>query len=229
MARRVGAPRVVLEASVGSTQDLAHALGSQGAESGTIVLADEQTAGRGRAGRPWSSPPGAGIWLSALLRPGATPVGGALAIRAGLAVRSALSEAVPGARVSLKWPNDIVHAERKLGGVLCEARWTGGRLGWVAVGVGLNVHGPIAPSVAGTAMALAELDAGVSRLGVLEALVPRLVALADRPAELAEAERAEYLERLWTPPGEKVVGVDPDGALRVRAADGRLVRRTDAA
>ncbi len=229
LALRVGAPRAAIESSLGSTQDLAHALAAEGAPSGTVVLADEQTAGRGRAGRRWWSPPGAGIWLSLVLRPRQAPVGGALAIRVGSALRDALAVAAPPAAVALKWPNDLVHEGRKIGGVLCEARWSGGQLGWVAVGAGLNVHGPLDRAVADVAAVLADLAPGVSRLGVLEALVPRLIALAERPATLADAERAAYLSHLWMPPGESAVGLDPDGALRLRNADGRLERRTDAA
>ena len=228
LARRTRAPRAIIRASVPSVMDIAHELGEQGAPSGTIVIADEQTAGRGRAGRQWFSPPGAGLWLAMLLRPSSPPSGGALAIRVGLAVRDALSQAADLA-AGLKWPNDIVVAGQKLGGVLCEARWTGAQLGWIAAGVGLNVHGPLAPEVRASATAIRELVPGVSRIAVLEELAPRVAAVAAAPGPLQADERAAYLACLWMPPGtEAVLGIEPDGALLVRTAEGRVVRRTEA-
>lgn len=230
VARLTGAPRLALHASVPSALDVVHALGAAGAPSGSCALTEEQTAGRGRAGRRWHSPPGAGIWLAVLLRPAAPPLGGALAIRAGLAAHQALRLTVPRLAANLKWPNDIVVAGRKLGGILCEARWSGERPGWIAVGVGLNVHGPVAPDVRDLAAAVADVDPGASRVGILAELVPRLTALASRPAALDDAERAAYLRSLWMPPGEgPVLGIDPDGALVVRRPDGSLDRRVDAA
>src|SRR3989442_8595879 len=83
---RLGAHAVVLLQTTPSALDVAHDLGSRGEPGGTLVLADEQTAGRGRYGRRWISPLGGGIWLALLLRPRQPPAGGALALRAGLEV-----------------------------------------------------------------------------------------------------------------------------------------------
>ena len=229
LARLTGAGRVSLHDTLPSTQDVAHELGGQGAPGGTIVLADSQSAGRGRGGRSWQSPPGAGIWLSIVLRPAAAPAGGALALRAGLAVQDALRVATPGAAPDLKWPNDIVLAGRKLGGILCEARWSHERLAWIAVGVGLNVLGPVPETLRDAAIALVDADATATRLGLLEQIVPRLAALAGCPPALSAAERERFLDALWMPPGyDPVVGLEPDGALLVRGADGSVVRRTEA-
>jgi len=227
LAHRTGAPRAVLLSDVASTQDTLHALAAEGAPSGTMVLADTQTAGRGRQGRRWLSPAGRGVWLSVLLRPAAPPAGGSLAIRCGLAVVEALTALAPVLGPRLKWPNDIMVAGRKAGGILCEARWSGEKIGWIAVGIGLNVHGPV-EGLQGRAIALGEMAGGVTRLDVVAALVPRIAALGAAPAELDAAMQARFLASRWPATGTDVVGLAPDGALLVRESDGSVLRRTDA-
>ncbi len=226
LERLTGAPLVVLQSSIPSTQDEAHRLGAEGAPGGAVVLADAQTAGRGRLGRTWHSPAGAGVWLSVLLRPSARTEGGALAIRAGLATAEALAAAAPAVAARLRWPNDVMVADRKAGGILCESRRGGGAAGWVAVGIGLNVRGPLDPAVRGRAIGLADVAPEVSRLAVVAALVPRLRALEARPASLTEEERRAFLRSEWRDPGAgDTVDLDPDGALVVRNTDGALDRR----
>lgn len=224
LAGLLGVPLVRLHDSVPSTLDLAHELGAAGAPHGAIVLAEEQTAGRGRQGRPWRSPMG-GVWLAMLARPEQPPVGGALAVRVGLAAMAAVAEAVPESAPRLKWPNDLIVAGRKAGGVLCEACWTGARLAWVAVGVGINVRGPVAAELRETAIALEDVAPAVTRIAVLAALAPRLLATRDDGAALTAPERAAFLASCW-PDGTGVPErLDPDGALIVRTAAG-LERRT---
>lgn len=130
---------------VASTNDEARALAQAGAPHGAAVLAREQTRGRGTKGRAWHSPPGLGLYASFVLRgPGAgtIPSPHLLPLAAGLAALDAVSAAA-GIQAGLKWPNDIVHGGRKLGGILTEAV-TGAPGGdFAVVGVGLNVgHGP---------------------------------------------------------------------------------------
>lgn len=187
--RRTGAARVELRGSVGSALDVAHELAAAGAPHGLLVLADEQTAGRGRAGRNWHSPAGGGLWAVALLRPEVAPSAGALAIRVGLMTVRAVEEVAPRAAPRLKWPNDLMVRGRKAGGVLCEARWQGGRLGWVAVGVGVNVKGPVAPSLKQTAIALKDAEAQLTRVRLLEALAPRLWGAAVLPSSRTGSAR----------------------------------------
>ena len=130
---------------VPSTNDEARALALAGAAHGTAVLAGEQTRGRGTKGRAWHSPPGLGLYASFVLRgPGGGPVPfpHLLPLAAGLAASDAVLEA-SGLEAAVKWPNDLVVAGRKLGGILSEAvtRAPGGD--FAVVGVGLNVgHGP---------------------------------------------------------------------------------------
>jgi len=214
---------------VGSTLDVAHELAAAGAPHGLLVLADEQTAGRGRQGRSWHSPAGAGVWVVALLRPEVPPSPGALAIRVGLRLVEAVAEVAPRARPGLKWPNDLIVRHRKAGGVLCEARWQGTALGWIAVGVGVNVRGPLAPALRHSAIALKAAEATVSRIRLLEALAPRLWDAA-APAVLDAAEQEAFVRLRWhadggPDPDAGAVGIDRDGALLVPAPDGSLDRR----
>ncbi|MBI4408240.1 MAG: biotin--[acetyl-CoA-carboxylase] ligase [Gemmatimonadetes bacterium] len=227
LERLTGAPFVEIHASLPSTLDVAHELGARGAPSGALVLADEQTAGRGRHGRAWHSPAGAGLWLAVLLRPARAPVGGALAIRAGLAAVDAIAHAVPEVGPRLRWPNDLIAAGRKAGGILCEARWSGERLGWAAVGVGINVRGPVPVELADRAIALQDLALGLTRVVLLAALAPRIAALADRPPELEDGEREQFGAVCWVE-GEgarDAATVDREGALLVRTGAGLLDRR----
>lgn len=224
LTRLLGVPLVRLHDSVPSTLDLAHELGEAGAPHGSLVLAQVQTAGRGRHGRAWASPMG-GIWLAMLARPSEPPHGGALAVRVGLLAREAVEEAAPRTAPRLKWPNDLIVADRKAGGVLCEATWTGSRLAWVAIGVGINVRGPIAPAVAATAIALDDVADGVTRVAVLAALVPRLFATDRAPATLTDAERQAFRRVAWPVPDGEIEGIESDGALIVRTPRG-TERRT---
>lgn len=209
---------------VSSTLDVVHEKAAAGAPAGIVVLADEQVAGRGRQGRPWSSPPGAGIWLGYLVRPAQRLEGALLAIRVGLAVATTLEEL--GASPALKWPNDVLLHGRKLAGILCEARWTGADLSWIAVGIGMNVHGPMRGELAQTAIALDEVLPHVTRAQVLHPLVARLHRLA-MAAELSAVERAAYGRYDWLagrrvsrPIAGTVEGLGSDGALLVRTGAG---------
>jgi BirA family transcriptional regulator, biotin operon repressor / biotin---[acetyl-CoA-carboxylase] ligase len=120
---------------VGSTNERAKDLAVAGAPGGLVVTADEQTAGRGRRGTAWFAPPGSCLLYSGLVRPFASDHGGLLPLAVPLAVCEA-AEAVAPVRCQVKWPNDVWIDERKVAGVLVEARPDEG---WAVVGVGLNV------------------------------------------------------------------------------------------
>jgi BirA family biotin operon repressor/biotin-[acetyl-CoA-carboxylase] ligase len=131
--------------TVPSTNDAARALALQGAAHGTAVLAKEQTRGRGTKGRLWHSPAGLGLYSSFILRGpdgGPVPFPHLVPLAAGLAAADAVLE-TSGVECGLKWPNDIVHGGRKLGGILSEGVSGGAAGDFVVVGIGLNVgHGP---------------------------------------------------------------------------------------
>jgi BirA family biotin operon repressor/biotin-[acetyl-CoA-carboxylase] ligase len=220
LAAALHLPRVVLFAEVGSTLDVTHRLGTEGADAGTLVLADQQTAGRGRLGRSWQSDRGAGIWLTLLERPTHDDALGVLALRLALTLAPAL-EIYAEAPVRLKWPNDIFVGDKKLAGILVEARWRGARLDWLAVGVGINVRVP--QRVGG-----ASLKDGVERVAVLRDVIPGLRSAVTSRGSLTEKELARFrardlaFGRHSTAPGCGIVaGVRADGALLVDADTGR--------
>jgi BirA family biotin operon repressor/biotin-[acetyl-CoA-carboxylase] ligase len=188
LAAMLDLPRVELRERVTSTLDVAHALGGSGASAGTLVLAEEQTAGRGRGGRAWRSEHGAGIWLTLLERPADADAIELLSIRVGLRAAAALDR-YAAERVALKWPNDLYVGARKLGGVLIEARWRDERPEWVAIGVGLNVRVPEGVTEA------ASLEPGTDRGALLAELIPALRAAAAARGPLSDAELSRYATR----------------------------------
>ncbi|MBA3891409.1 MAG: biotin--[acetyl-CoA-carboxylase] ligase, partial [Gemmatimonadaceae bacterium] len=186
-----GVPAVTLFETVPSTMDVAHALAETGAPAGTVVLADAQEAGRGRHGRTWTSEPGRGVWLSVVERPDDTSGTDVLSLRIGLAIAEVLEELAP-APIRLKWPNDVFVADGKLGGILSEGRWRSGRLEWLVIGVGVNVH---APATASAGVRAGALRPGVTRLAVLERLVPAIRAAAAAAGPLDAGELARFHAR----------------------------------
>lgn len=136
MGMKIG-ERVIRVESCSSTNDMAHEMAIQGEEEGTVIVAEEQTKGRGTKGRKWYSPRGKGIYISVILRPQKRNLS-LLPLAMGLAVRDALLESA-GIPVQLKWPNDLVCGGKKLGGILCEASFRGNDVGYVVLGLGLNL------------------------------------------------------------------------------------------
>lgn len=219
-------PRLYRYERVDSTMDLVHALGENGAETGTAVLALEQLAGRGSRGRSWHSPPG-GLWLSVLYRP---PLAGAvevMSLRVGLVVAESLDPLLRDP-VRLKWPNDLMLGERKAGGILCEARWQGQVLEWVAVGIGLNVQNSLPDGIRQNATSLALEQPGITTDQVAGRVVAALEGIdlgAERltAAELNRFRRRDWLDgrELRAPAVGLAAGIAPDGALVVQRPDGR--------
>jgi BirA family biotin operon repressor/biotin-[acetyl-CoA-carboxylase] ligase len=224
LALRWDVPRVRLFDVVGSTLDVAHTEADAGADAGTVILAEAQSAGRGRLGRSWRSEPGAGIWLTLLERTTDITAPEVLALRVGIAAARALDK-VAGRQVSLKWPNDLYLGEGKLAGVLIEARWREGLPEWVAVGIGINVRPPASEARA------AGLPEGVRRLEVLDALIPGIRFAARRTGWLTRMELAEFEardmargRRCVSPEIGVVAGMDETGALLVDADPPRAGR-----
>lgn len=209
-----------------STQDEAHRLAAEGAAHGTAVAAREMFAGRGTRGRRWVAERG-GLWLSVVCRPVETAAAECLSVRVGLAVAGALEAAVGGLEVQLKWPNDLMLGARKVGGILCEARWQGDEPAWIVVGVGLNVANRLGPDLGDEAARLA--DAGWN--GGLEALaefVAEAVAgAAGEGGALSRSELTAFTGRDWlrgrqleAPELGRADGITTLGWLRVRRDDG---------
>jgi BirA family biotin operon repressor/biotin-[acetyl-CoA-carboxylase] ligase len=216
---------------VGSTNDVAAALAAAGARTGTLVAADTQRAGRGRQGRAWSSPAGAGLYVSAVLRPGAR-VPPLVTLAAGLAVAEGV-EAATGLRAGLKWPNDLLVGTRKLAGILTESCvQPEGAAPALVLGIGLNVrraaHPP--PLVEVVTSIEDELGRDVDRgLVLAECLVALAARWADLLARRDDAVLAAWRTRaLLDRPVEWDAGrgvaedIDATGALVVRTARGRV-------
>jgi BirA family biotin operon repressor/biotin-[acetyl-CoA-carboxylase] ligase len=235
---RAGLPPIVHVPSIGSTNDEALSLAADGAAEFTSVLADEQRAGRGRRGKSWASPPGAGMYLSIIVRDeGLGAQVPLVTMAAGVAVAEAVVD-VSGLPVELKWPNDLVIGRpwRKLAGILCEASALGTPQGVMVVGVGVNLQrAAYPPEVAGRATCLdAESDRPVALVDLVVATLSRV---REHVGQLREGRGAAVLAR-WRQFGREALdnrpvswhdgqgsrrgwacGVSDTGALLVRAAD----------
>ena len=213
--------------AVGSTQDEAHRLAAGGAAHGSAVAARVQTGGRGTRGRAWVSGLG-GLWLSVVCRPGPGAATEVVGLRVGLALADLLDRILPPPlRVTLKWPNDLYLGPKKLGGVLAEARWQGDVLGWMVIGVGINLQNELAAELEPTAARLADCGVSVDPAS-LAAPVARAVAdSASHAAPLSAAEVAAFDSRDWLrgravslPAPGIAEGITAGGRLRVRSAEG---------
>ncbi len=221
--------QIIRLTTVDSTMDLLHGLAGDGAEAGTVVVAGEQAGGRGSRGRGWQSPLG-GLWLSVLFRPQAASGVELFGLRIGLAVADAIEALGPGVPVDIKWPNDLMVGDRKLGGILCEARWQGESLAWVVAGVGINVANPIPEDLVGIATALDERLPGITPDLVEPEVTARLRSLGTpserlRPAEVAGLRQRDWLcgRRLSAPAAGTAAGISDEGALLVRSDSGTTV------
>jgi len=184
--------RVLWYAEVGSTNDVAAALADRGEPEGTVVVADAQSAGRGRHGRAWASPPGAGLYLSTVTRPAAHAVG-LLTIAAGVAIADGI-QAATGLQPQLKWPNDIYMDRRKLAGILAEAGSSLTGAQYVVLGCGINLMpASYPPDVAARASCIeSELGRPIDR-GLL--MVQCLIALQLRYRDLQSNAGAAVIGR----------------------------------
>ena len=224
----------------GSTNDVAKGKAAQGAPEGMVVLADEQTAGRGRLGRRWVAPPGTCLLCSILFRPNLPPTQAQrLAMVCALAAADAVED-VAGLRVGLKWPNDLIveikppssnsrpqimdhkpqissrksHGWRKLAGVLTESGVIGERLEFIVVGIGINVNvlpGDLVGLAPDATSIRAETGQEVDRARLLAVLLAG-VEVRYESLQAGESPRAEWAARLATL-GQTVQVATPDGVI----------------
>lgn len=223
---------------IDSTNRVALDLGHAGAPEGTLVLAEEQTAGKGRAGRRWHSERASGIYLTLLLRPPLAPVQAPLlTLLAGLSVRGAI-EAHTGLIPDLKWPNDLLLDGRKLGGILTEMHAEPGAIRFVIIGIGLNVNQARFPAeLAPIATSLRAASGRThSRIELLTRLLRQFESdynrfLREGPAWVIEEFQAVSSfakgKRVRVSDGRDqytgtTTGLSPEGLLHVRREDGRI-------
>ncbi|MEK6407060.1 MAG: biotin--[acetyl-CoA-carboxylase] ligase [Acidobacteriota bacterium] len=162
--------------TVSSTNDIAKELAASGAPEGLCVIAREQTSGRGRQGRSWSSPPGEGLYLSLILRPAIKAADSAvITLAAAVAVAEALAAdfQVP---ADIKWPNDVLASGRKICGILVESAIENNRLQYAVMGIGVNVAQRIFPPEIGESATSLSLETGrpVAPEDFLKPLLDRL-------------------------------------------------------
>ena len=211
----IGTPRVHLRLT-DSTNERAKELALGGAPHGTLVTADEQSAGRGRQGRVWTAPPRSAVLMSLITR--------RLAPTLPLAAAVAVCDALP-ARCEIKWPNDIWLERRKLAGILVEGR---PQDGWAVVGIGLNVTTEAFPperTELATSLRLAGVELDTE--SVLAALLVSLDEWLEAPAGAVlgawserDALRGERVS--WADGEGTALGIDASGALVVETEAGRV-------
>jgi BirA family biotin operon repressor/biotin-[acetyl-CoA-carboxylase] ligase len=242
--RRIG-ERIDRLPIVESTNGSAFEAAAAGAPDGTAIVADAQRAGRGRLGRHWSSPAGCNLYLSILLRgPFPQTVVTALPFLAAVSTRDAIRDVIgeaAGVTVHIKWPNDLIINDRKVGGILVEARSAGGETLVAVVGIGLNVNWPsraMPDELKATATSLEqELGRPLDRSGLLTAVLHRF----DHGYGRLRKEGAMWLIEEWSrscqtlgqtveiettsgPLTGLAEAVEPGGLLRLRHTDGSSSR-----
>jgi BirA family biotin operon repressor/biotin-[acetyl-CoA-carboxylase] ligase len=223
--------RIEYFSTIGSTNDIASARAASGDHEGAVFVADAQTSGRGRRGRTWFSPQGAGLYVSTILAPARSRDGERATLLTTLAAGVALVEGIrqaTGLAAALKWPNDLAVGKRKLAGILAEGAGEA-----VVLGYGINVGSArYPPDLAERVTSLeSELGRAVDRPRVF---VETLIALSNRYDDLLEG-RFDAILDAWrslapsavgarvswtTPAGEQTgitAGIDDRGALLVKA------------
>ena len=224
---------------IDSTNRVALELGHAGEPEGALVLAEEQTAGRGRAGRNWHSERATGTYVTLLLRPKLAPVQAPLlTMMAGLSAHAAV-EATTGLAVDLKWPNDLLVRGKKLGGILTEMHAEPGQIRFVIVGIGLNVNQEKFTGELANAATSLRLETGKtqSRMELLVRLlrefesdynrllregVSSLVKRFEVVSSYASGKRVRVTNGTESYLGT-TAGLGPEGLLQVERDDGRVV------
>lgn len=204
--------------AVDSTNRVAAELARRGGLEGTVVVADAQSAGRGRRGRRWESPAGENLYFSVLLTPNVGPARvPQLALVAAVAVHEGLAECCPQIPALIKWPNDILVGGRKAAGILCEASLEADHVHRAILGVGINVNGTSVPRALRATATTLRIAGGreVSRPALLGAILNRLEALyrgwlqvGDLSGLLASFEEYSALN------GRTVAAESPSGVVR---------------
>jgi BirA family transcriptional regulator, biotin operon repressor / biotin---[acetyl-CoA-carboxylase] ligase len=222
---------------IDSTNTVALRMASDGAHHGTVVLAEEQTAGRGRFGRAWYSEKSSGIYVSIILRPPLAPSAApVLTLMAGVAAQAAIDRATSLA-TDIRWPNDLLLNGRKLCGILTEMNAEVDRLHAVVIGIGINVNHQEIPDELRSIATSLRIEGGkvYSRAQILAALLREM----EQHYELLLREGNQAIIQRWTAvssyaQGKRIrvltgngefqavtAGLEPNGALRVRRDDGR--------
>jgi BirA family biotin operon repressor/biotin-[acetyl-CoA-carboxylase] ligase len=246
LRRRWGRETVAAYGKIDSTNAAAKDLAEAGAEVGSIVVCREQTAGRGRHDRHWHSPPDTGLYVSMIFRPDAPVLPPLASVLAGLGVISALDRRLHGVDPGLKWPNDLMVGDRKMGGVLAEASWSAAGPRFFVVGVGVNVKsmsGTMSPWLKKEATWIEERRPDTDLPEVADAVIEGLERWLYDPPSTLDSGVLDLLDEYDWLKNRRVratlsdqepalsgvaAGVAPDGALLFRPDRGALRRVTTA-
>jgi BirA family biotin operon repressor/biotin-[acetyl-CoA-carboxylase] ligase len=222
-----------------STMDTAMGLGIKGSAEGTVVIAESQTRGRGRLGRNWFSPKYKGIYFSVILRPELLPSNvSILTLLAAVSVSEAIKK-VTRVDIQIKWPNDILFKDKKLGGILTELNAEMDKVNFVVIGIGLNVNNEKKSLISGATSLRERLGQNTNRVELLQEILRRIEAnysllqhkgpktIAEKWRELATTlhKRVKVYSQNEHVEGE-AVDIDSDGALLVRNDSGLTQRIT---
>jgi BirA family biotin operon repressor/biotin-[acetyl-CoA-carboxylase] ligase len=223
--------------SIDSTNEEAKRRALEGAPSGSLFIAEQQTGGKGRLGRNWVSPAGTGMWFSVLLRPGVLPLRiAATTLLAGAAVCGAVRE-VTGCQAMIKWPNDVVAGTKKICGILTEMSAEMERVEFVVIGIGVNANETAFPESLRDKATSIRLETGkaVRRVALLQEILRRLekllkenaVSLTPAFLEIYKASCASLGKLVGFQHGGRqatgtAVDISPEGELTVRLPDGSL-------
>lgn len=231
---RFGREILVLKETA-STNDVAAQLGRGGAAEGLVVLAETQTAGRGRLGRKWESASHEGLWFSILIRPHfAMSLWTRLTTWAAVSIAEGIESVVP-CLLAIKWPNDLFLGDKKVVGILIESHIDKG--GFAVVGIGVNVNQTAFPdAISQTAASLRQaagspIDRQLLAASIIRRLAARFEELESEFSNIvAEAEARSFLQGRWVETrsaGEVTVGLaeglDENGALRLRTRSGEVI------
>lgn len=225
--------------TVTSTMDEAFRLGSENCPEGTVVCAEAQTKGRGRLGRVWTSPKGQGLYFSVVLRP-KMPLNhlAQLTLMSAVAVAQAI-ESQTALKPLIKWPNDILHENRKMAGILTELRAESDQVKFVIIGIGLNVNTSLHQLTPGAGSLKAAAGKSFNRVEIFQALLRALEKgylrlLSHEFSQVMEEwkqrsatlhNRVRITDYAGTIEGE-ALDLDEDGALLVRQDSGRIIRKS---
>lgn len=220
---------------ISSTMDIAMQLGMKGCPEGAVVLAENQTKGRGRLGRSWFSPKHKGLYLSLILKPKALASGvSILTLLAAVSASEAVEE-ITGLDMQIKWPNDLFVGHKKAGGILTELVASAEQVNFVVIGIGLNVNNDKKTLVAGATSLKEQKKEQISRLRLLQEILRRI----ERNYSLLQKKGAEAIAEKWRQKNitlgrrvkvychkEHIEGqatdIDTDGGLLIRKDSGIL-------
>lgn len=227
--------------STGSTNDLALAWAAESAPDLSLIVADEQTSGRGRSGRTWYTPAGSALAFSLILRPRPGETDSPLLFTAigALALTATLHKKL-NLRAKIKWPNDVLLSGRKTAGILVETAWLGDQIESLVLGMGVNIHAaavPPAKSLDFPATSLeSELGQPPDRLDLLHSILADILALRqkidsldlvrlweDHLAYLGEVVQIWEARQASPPVSGHLVGLNPDGSLRLQIDSGETL------